>query len=128
MKEVTYLGMMVDNGKINWETAWSMLQDTADKVGKETIEDVYEGYNRVWGTTFCWEDVRSLLPEATRNMFDMLPENVKYKVMTEHASSIGKGLEYGLMTEWSYVMEVAISNTDLEEDIKEEYSKIQRSV
>ena len=37
----------------------------------------------------------------------------------DHSHVIAKGLEAGLLSDWGHVMNVAISNTDLEKDVEE---------
>jgi hypothetical protein len=69
-------------------------------------------------TRFVVNDLRECLSDEAKEKFDKLSESKQIELVEKHEHAISKGLEAGLMTEWTTVMSVAISCTDLEEDIE----------
>ena len=72
----------------------------------------------IWKTRFCGDDVVACLDEDLQKKFNKLPIEKQEGLIEEHAHSLGKGIEHGLMSDWMYIMGVVISNTSLESDIE----------
>jgi|BioPla2DNA2_1021312.scaffolds.fasta_scaffold66713_3 hypothetical protein len=72
----------------------------------------------LWKTTFSWEDVVACLPDDTRDAFESLTEEQKKALIEKHTHSLGKGLEAGIMNDWTVVMNTAIDNVNLVADIE----------
>lgn len=71
----------------------------------------------LWGTKFTWPDVEGCLGENEKKLYDKLPENLQELMYKKNGHTIGKGLEYGLMTDWENVMKTSISDCNLFEVI-----------
>ncbi len=78
----------------------------------KNIDDV-----KIWETSFCGTDILYSLDEKVQKKFKSLPVEKQIELIDKHKHSIAKGLESGLMHDWSYVMQTAISCTSLEQDI-----------
>lgn len=72
----------------------------------------------LWKTTFSWEDVVACLPDDTRDAFESLTEEQKKALIEKHTHSLSKGLEAGIMNDWTVVMNTAIDNANLVADIE----------
>ena len=74
---------------------------------------------KIFSTSFYGEDVVECMSDDLKKKFKELPVKKQYELLEKHCRRIGQGLKSGLMSDWIYVMKVAISNTDLEKDVGE---------
>jgi hypothetical protein len=102
------------------------VQDAVKRCGRidfmstEVVEESGDDADldrQIWGTNWCWWDAVELMGEL-KDVFLALPKEQKEALMDKHERSISKGMEAGIMTDWTVVMEAAIECSGLLEDLE----------
>jgi len=76
-------------------------------------------YNtKIFETTITGEDLIDCMDEEVREKFESLPEERQIELLENNQRSIEKGIEAGVMTDWDYVVEIAMDNSGLYKDIE----------
>ena len=102
------------------------VQDAVKRCGRidfmstEVVEESGDDADldrQIWGMNWCWLDAVELMGEL-KDVFLALPKEQKKALMDKHERSISKGMEAGIMTDWTVVMEAAIECSGLLEDLE----------
>lgn len=87
----------------------------------------------VWGTRWCWHDVIVTLMEkkeggALVEKFFALPEDAREEVMDACQHSLSKGMESGIMQDWTVIMDVSIDCSGLVAEIEDAYFNYEQAI
>lgn len=78
-----------------------------------------EGLNRVlYKIKWTWHDVVDCMSNEFKDAFMSLTDDQREVLMKKYERSIQKGMEAGIMSDWDIVMETAIENSGLIEELK----------
>ena len=75
----------------------------------------------IWGTNWCWHDVMCVLEESQREKFESLPPEIQTEIMDSCQRDLAKGMESGVMHDWSAIMDTAIDCSGLNNEIDAQF-------
>ncbi len=73
---------------------------------------------------FSWGDVECCLEDINEEVYkqyEALPDTDKQQIASNFSRVIGKYMEDGLMSDWAYIMRIALDEAKLVSYIREEY-------
>ena len=72
----------------------------------------------IWKTRLVSDDILGEMDPELREGFLKLPEDVQESLIEEYKDSIAKGLQAGIMYDWSYIMRQCMDESGLIADIE----------
>ena len=84
--------------------------DTIDKISEKKAEL----FNTViWDSTLCWDDLQGCLDANEKGLLNILPLPLLREIIKKNTSFISKGLESGIINDWEWTMQIAVSNANI---------------
>lgn len=100
----------VDLGRMDFEGDRCVYTDIEEAKSADLSRTLFSA-------RWSWLDAVELMGEL-KDVFLALPKEQKKALMDKHERSISKGMEAGIMTDWTVVMEAAIECSGLLEDLE----------
>jgi len=73
----------------------------------------------IFETKITVEDLIACMDEQVREKFNSLPTAKQQELIDKHSRLIGKGIESGLMDDWTYISRVAMDSAGLTNEIED---------